>query len=181
MNPVPKRRSASGAHPRPNFPAFHEEGFALTLEEAGDPAESFSALRAHSNSGKPLPLWRLACRTDSGVLAGGLALAFPERDDTPSPRHLPHPVLGEWISALRYTGHGWVETGSPVVMAGYSEERVTGALWTGLQRILRRNGIHFLVGVAPSGSMALEIAVQRGARLLEVHADAPSRHFLYVE
>lgn len=181
MQSLSVSRNAADAVFRPNFPALHAEGFILTLEGTENPAESFAALRERSSSGKALPLWRLVCRTESGALAGGGALAFPAREDVPSPRQLPHPVLGEWISALRYTGHGWVESGPPTVMTGYSEERILALLWTGLRRVLCRNGIHFLVGAAPAGTLALEMAVQRGARLLEPHAAQSRRHFLYVD
>jgi hypothetical protein len=169
---------------RPNFPPCSHEAFTLEWLPKGSAFSSqdaaFSPLRSRSGSGLALPVGALVCRVAAeDRLAGGCAVAFPRPDDTPSPRHLPHPVLGEWISALRYTGCSWIEAGAFAVSPGFSEERVLDALWNGLERLMKRNGVHFLVGAAPGSSLALDRALRQGARALEPSAPGALRYFVY--
>ena len=167
---------------RPNFPPCPHQAFLLEWAFEEGFAPSFQALRTLSGSGLPLPRGALLCRTvaeGEDRVAGGCAVAFPQPDDTPSPRHLPHPVLGEWISALRYTGCLWVEAGVFSVSPGFSEEQVLDALWEGLERLMKRNGVNFLVGAAPESSLALNRALRQGARALEPSAPGALRYFVY--
>jgi hypothetical protein len=170
---------------RPNFPPCPHDAFTLEwIQESSHSAfqsAAFPPLRSRSGSGLALPVGGLVCRPTEteGVLAGGCAVVFPRQDDTPSPRHLPHPVLGEWISALRYTGCSWIETGVFAVNPGFSEEQVLDALWSGLERLMKRNGVNFLVGAAPQASLALDRAQRQGARALEPAAPGALRYFVY--
>jgi hypothetical protein len=161
------RKPSSDSFQRPNFPPLRQDGFILEVEAnqslPGRP--SFFPLRPQSNSGKPLPLWELHCKSLSGA----------------SPRQFPHPVLGEWISALRYTGLSWLEVGLMAIAAGFSEEGVIAALWEALPRLMERNGVSFLIGTAPTGSLALDMALRSGARVLEPFTAGASRYFLYVK
>lgn len=168
---------------RPNFPPARNGDFTLEIEswpglKAGIP---IMPLRPQSGSGTSLPVWELQSVSSTGVLTGGCAVALPPRGDFPSPRQLPHPVLGEWISALRYTGLNWMECGPLAVAAGFSEEAVIESLWEGLSRLMDRNGVSFLIGTAPTASLALEMALARGARVLEPFSTSPTRYFLYVK
>jgi hypothetical protein len=176
-------KSSLATHPRPIFPVFRHEGFVLEVEEGQKFAEAiyFSPLRPHSNSGKPLPMWELHCRSLTGSLAGGCAIVLPpSRGDFPSPRQFPHPVLGEWISALRYTGLNWLECGPMGIAPGFSEESVITALWEALPRLMERNGVSFLIGTAATGSLALDTALRSGARVLEPFTAGALRYFLFV-
>ena len=159
----------------PNFPPCAHQNFSL---EWAAPEPVFPALRTRSGSGNLLPVGALVCRNED-TLAGGCAVAFPRQDDVPSPRHLPHPVLGEWISALRYTGCRWIEAGVFSVSPGYSEEQVLDALWNGLELLMKRNGVNFLVGAAPESSLALNRALRQGARALEPSSPGSLRYFVY--
>jgi hypothetical protein len=178
-------RMISTTHFHPNFPPCPDQGFVLEWAEADalatDPAQPvFQSLRLRSGSGTMLPMGALVCRDGAnGLLAGGCAVAFPPADDTPSPRYMPHPVLGEWISALRYTRCLWMEAGLPVVCPGFSEERVLDALWTGLERLMKRNGMTFLMGAAPDSSAALQRALRQRARTLESASAGAMRYFVY--
>jgi hypothetical protein len=168
----------------PNFPPCAHEAFTLDWVQDGSAAflqvPSLNPLRRLSGSGLALPIGALVCRAEAdGLLAGGCAVAFPQRDDAPSPRHLPHPVLGEWISALRYTGCSWIEAGVFAVNPGFSEEQVLDALWTGLERLMKRNGVNFLVGAAPESSLTLDRALRQGARALEPSVPGALRYFVY--
>jgi hypothetical protein len=169
----------------PNFPSYRQGSFALEIETVPlTHAElTFSPLRPRSESGQPLPRWELVCRTAAGSMVGGCAVALPPgRGDAPSPQQAPHPVIGEWLSALRYTGYSWLECGPFAVAPGFPEEGVAALLWEGLLRLMRRNGVSFLVGTAPTGSLLLDMALKRGARALEpsAHGQVP-RYFLYVD
>ncbi len=169
---------------RPIFPSLRHESFVLDVENGQTFPEALklTPLRPQSNSGKPLPVWELHCRSLSGTLAGGCAIALPSsRGDSPSPRQFPHPVLGEWISALRYTGLSWVECGPLAVASGFSEEGVVAALWEALPRLMERNGVSFLIGTAATGSLTLDMALRSGARVLEPFTAGASRYFLYVK
>jgi len=174
---------------QPNFPPCADQNFTLEWISSEAAAQAsvpvFMPLRARSGSGSTLPLGALVCRARpeagpaQGIIAGGCAVAFPRQDDTPSPRHMPHPVLGEWISALRYTGCLWIEAGAFEVAPGFSEEQVLDALWNGLERLMKRNGAGFLVGAAPEASLALNRALRQGARALEPSAPGALRYFVY--
>jgi hypothetical protein len=166
----------------PNFPPCTQQGFTLEwLPEAALPGElaALEPLRERSGSGSRLPWGALVCRAETGALAGGCAVALPALDDVPSPRHMPHPVLGEWISALRYTGCAWTEAGVPLVRPGFSEEQVLDALWTGLERLMQRNGASFLVGAAHGSSLVLDRALRQGARALESAGAGLPLYFIY--
>jgi len=167
---------------QPNFPPCTDQNFTLewrTVEALpATVSRAFTPLRACSGSGSALPLGALVCAHE-GTIAGGCAVAFPRQDDTPSPRHMPHPVLGEWISALRYTGCLWIEAGTFEVAPGFSEEQVLDALWNGIERLMKRNGAGFLVGAAPESSLALNRALRQGARALEPSAPGALRYFVY--
>jgi hypothetical protein len=168
----------------PNFSAFREGGFALNVENGRTSKEDLRLvpLRPQSKRGGEFPLWELRCRKTSGFLAGGCALSLSlAGGDFPSPREIPHPVLGEWLIALRYTGLNWLECGPISVAPGFSEEGVANALWEGLSRLMRRNDASFLVGTAPVNSLFLDMAVRRGARVLEHYVPGSSRYFLYAE
>jgi hypothetical protein len=174
-------RMISSHMTQPNFPPCADQGFLLEWrpDDARPSHEPFfQPLRSQSGSGLALPLGSLLCAVE-GATAGGCAVAFPRQDDVPSPRHMPHPVLGEWISALRYTGCLWIEAGVFEVRPGFSEEKVMDALWTGLERLMKRNGASFLVGAAPEASLALERALRQGARALEPSAPGALRYFVY--
>lgn len=168
----------------PNFPPCAEENFRLewladsSNASPSDGSVAFAPLRARSGSAPALHRGALACLA-SEVLAGGCAVHFPRPDEVPSPRHLPHPVLGEWISALRYTGCPWIEAGPFEVRPGFSEEQVLDALWSGLERLMKRNGVGFLVGAAPEASLALDRALRQGARALERSTPGSLRYFVY--
>ena len=162
----------------PNFPPCPYEAFTLEWASEVGSQLALQALRTLSGSGLQLPMGSLVCRSEKG-LAGACAVAFPQQDDAPSPRHLPHPVLGEWISALRYTGCRWIEAGVVSVSPGFSEEQVLDALWEGLERLMKRNGVNFLVGAAPESSVALDRALRQGARALEPSAPGALRYFVY--
>jgi hypothetical protein len=45
---------------------------------------------------------------------------------------------------------------------------------------MRRNGLDFMVGAAPNGSLALDMALRRGASILESGLPEAPRYFLYV-
>ena len=178
---IPKLQIASQ---RPNFPSFRHEGYSLEVVESWNLQESihFVPLRPRSESGRLLSVWELQCRNASGELAGGCAIALPPgRGDSSSPRQLPHPVVGEWISALRYTGLNWLECGPVAVAPGFPEEDVVAALWEGLSRLMARNDVSFLIGIAQEGSLELDMALRRKSRVLEPLATGPTRYFLYVE
>jgi hypothetical protein len=185
QQPTQETRMISTRPSHPNFPPCSHEAFTLEwIPEGAAPSFQdpvFSPLRSRSASGLALPVGTLVCRATEtgGHLAGGCAVAFPRQDDAPSPRHLPHPVLGEWISALRYTGCSWVEAGAFAVSPGFSEEQVLDALWNGLERLMKRNGVNFLVGAAPGSSLALDRALRQGARALEPSAPGALRYFVY--
>jgi hypothetical protein len=171
--------------PQPNFPPCADQNFRLEWVPASGDPQAFTPLRSRSGSGQAMPHGALVCLTPSpedpalSVIAGGCAVAFPHQEDAPSPRHIPHPVLGEWISALRYTGCLWIEAGVFDVRPGFSEEQVMDALWTGLERLMKRNGAGFLVGAAPESSLALDRALRQGARALEPSAPGALRFFVY--
>jgi len=67
------------------------------------------------------------------------------------------------------------------IAAGFSEEGVIAALWEALPRLMERNGVSFLIGTAPTGSLALDMALRSGARVLEPFTAGASRYFLYVK
>jgi hypothetical protein len=176
--------STPASFPRPNFPPFRENGFYVDVKGEPDLQEILRLvpLRPFSESGRALPRWELQCRTASDMLAGGCIIALPfGRGDFPSPRQLPHPLLGEWISALRYTGLKWLECGQIAVAPGFSEENVCGILLEGLSRLMKRNDVTFLIGEAATGSLVLDMAIRRGARVLEPFVPSPVRYFLYTE
>jgi len=167
---------------RPNFPPVKQGDFWLDIENENEANEIvMPPLRAQLGSRPVSPLWKLTSRSANGLVAGGCAVALPQNGEQPSPRQLPHPVLGEWISALRYTGLSWMECGSLVVAPGFSEEAVIDSLWEGLTRLMDRNGVSFLIGTAPVASLALEMTLGRGARALEPFTAGSSRYFLYVK
>lgn len=161
----------------PNFPACRLEGFTLTLVARDASTPGPLSLPA----GRTAPAWELRAVLETGAsgdVAGACVLALsPAGGEAPSPRQTPHPVLGEWFSALRYTGCLWMEAGEFSVRPGFSEEAVLKALWEGLQRLMQRNGVTFLVGAAPASSLALDHALRQGARLLE--PTGAMRYFLY--
>jgi hypothetical protein len=173
---ISTHRDSHSTHP--NFPPCPYQAFTLEWLSEDGAKPSLQALRTRSGSGLLLPMGSLVCRSED-VLAGGCAVAFPQQDDAPSPRHLPHPVLGEWITALRYTGCLWIEAGVFEVSPGYSEEQVLDALWEGLERLMKRNGVNFLVGAAPESSLALNRALRQGARALEPSTPGALRYFVY--
>jgi hypothetical protein len=158
-----------------------QDGFALELAPADSAKPGFPPLRPLSISGKPLPAWELACLAAGGAAAGGCRVTLPPgRGDLPSPKQAPHPVIGEWLSALRYTGFDWVECGHFETTPVFSDEGVAALLWEGLLRLMRRNGLDFMVGAAPNGSLALDMALRRGASILESGLPEAPRYFLYV-
>ena len=53
------------------------------------------------------------------------------------------------------------------------------ALWNGLERLMKRNGVDFLVGAAPESSPALDRALRQGARALEPSTPGALRYFVY--
>ena len=175
-------KSSQALASRPNFPPYRLGDFTLELENESiaQPGLYIVPLRPLSGS-EPAAVWKLCCRTNSGTLAGGVAIVVPLRGDSASPRSLPHPVLGEWISALRYTGLNWMECGAVSVAPGFPEEGVMAALWEGLSRLMERNGVSFLIGTAPFASLALDMSLSRGARVLEPFASGNSRYFLFVK
>ncbi len=181
-NPI--QPPAPDALEQPNFPAYRQGSFNVDIESPL-PAKSelaFEPLRPRSESGQPLPRWELVCRTLAGLAAGGCAITLPRgRTESPSPQQAPHPVIGEWLSALRYTGHRWIECGPFTIAAGFPEEGVAELLWEALVRLMHRNGVSFLVGTAPAGSLLLDMALRRGARALEPSAHGQiQRYFLFV-
>jgi hypothetical protein len=162
----------------PNFPPCRLEGFTVSLVARGLSGAGPVSLPA---AGKVAPLWELRVAGEGSgenAEAGSCVLAFSQAGgEAPSPRQVPHPVLGEWFSALRYTGCLWMEAGTFSVRPGFSEEAVLKALWEGLQRLMQRNGVTFLVGAAPSASLSLDHALRQGARLLE--PTGAVRYFLF--
>ena len=177
-------KTYSGLSQRPNFSSIRHDTFTLDVEDGriSSGGHHFIPLRPQFASGSLSSQWELRCRAVSGELAGGCALFLPSRnEDPPSPRQVPHPVLGEWIRALHYTGLNWVECGSIVVAPGFSEEAVVAALWAAWSILMKRNDVSFLVGTAPDASLPLDMALMKGCRILEPCAVGPLRYFLYVE
>ena len=183
-SPSERGGQSPGFSRRPNFSSFHHEVFTLDVEDGrvAGKAPRFAPLRPRSGSGIPIPRWELCCRTASGEIAGGCALSLPLAEEEPtSPRQIPHPVLGEWVRALRYTGLNWLECGPIVVNPGFSEEGVVAATWAALSVLMKRNDASFLVGTATEGSLALDMALRCKARVLEPLVMGPIRYFLFVE